>query len=249
MDVFPCWILGVVTFLFLLTHLNHVSPVQLHLVRRTYFWHFTNPRHAVKTRYIIPILPGISRVPYGDTVLHINYIVRLSSIPETVKRKHRRFSVSRKGVTTLNNLCICHLTILSWSEIIRSIFTNKETPACLCHRLVGSSWVSIMLCSSVDLDSERDVMVRVTWTGDSLPHATLALLHVLLGHPSLCSEACLLRIQGSQALDSQLPLVSWVGPSFPSSFSFFKCWIKINNIDMTPKSIIISIKRDNENQL
>lgn len=76
------WILGVATLLFLLMHSNHVFCVHLHLVQRIYFWHFTNPRHTVKTRYIIPILPGISRVPYGDTVLHVNYIVRLPSIPE-----------------------------------------------------------------------------------------------------------------------------------------------------------------------
>lgn len=76
------WIWGVATPLFLLMHSNHIFCVHLHLVQRIYFWHFTNPRHTVKTRYIIPILPGISRVPYGDTVLHINYIVRLSSIPE-----------------------------------------------------------------------------------------------------------------------------------------------------------------------
>lgn len=79
------WIWGVATLLFLLMHSNHVFCVHLNLVQRIYFWHFTNPRHTVKTRYIIPILPGISRVPYGDTVLHVNYIVRLPSIPEAVK--------------------------------------------------------------------------------------------------------------------------------------------------------------------
>lgn len=81
-DVFSCWNLGVVTLLLLPMHLNHVSCVHLHLVRRTYFWHFTNPRHAIKTGYVIPVLPGVSRVPYGDTVLHVNYIVGLPGVPE-----------------------------------------------------------------------------------------------------------------------------------------------------------------------
>lgn len=63
------WVL-LPSLLFFLLHVNHVFCVPLHLVQRTYFWHLTNPRHTEETGYIIPVLPGVWRVPYGGTVLH-----------------------------------------------------------------------------------------------------------------------------------------------------------------------------------
>lgn len=175
-------------------HLNHVSCVHLHLVQRTYFWHFTNPRHTVKTGYVIPILPGVSRVPYGDTVFHVNDIVGLPGIPEAVRGKHRRFQMSGKGDNTLNNLHVCYLTIILWGEVITSILSMKKNSL----DYIISLWdlPGFLNCHATPQIWTQKEMI---WTvpgrcaaSACLPHASLTLF-LLLGHPSLCREANLHR--------------------------------------------------------
>lgn len=60
---------------------------EIYFAQIVYLRHFTNPKHIEETGYIIPVFPGIRRVPYGGTVLQCDYVVGLPYIPEAEKER------------------------------------------------------------------------------------------------------------------------------------------------------------------